>query len=59
MGYGVCASGFDTEEAFQPPAGIETLGGPLAVEQKQTNGLNDWSSVAQEDGGGMADATQK
>lgn len=34
------ASGLGTEEAFQQPAEIETLGGPHAVEQKQTNGLN-------------------
>lgn len=37
-GYG--ASGLGTEEAFQQPAEMETLGGPHAVEQKQTNGLN-------------------
>lgn len=34
------ASGHGAEEAFQQPAEMETLGGPHAVEQKQTNGLN-------------------
>lgn len=33
---------------------METLGGPHAVEQKQTNGPNGLSSVAQRGGGGAA-----
>lgn len=32
--------------AFQQPVEMETLGGPHAAEQKQTNGLNGESSVA-------------
>lgn len=35
-----CASGDGTEEAFQRPTEAETLGGPLALEQKLTNGIN-------------------
>lgn len=43
-GYG--ARSLYTEEAFQQPAKIETLGRPHAVEQKQTNGLSGLSSMA-------------
>lgn len=35
---------------FQQPAEMETLGGPHAVEQKQTNGLGGESSVARRGG---------
>lgn len=35
-GYG----GLSSDEALRQPAEMETLGGPHAVEQKQTNGLS-------------------